>query len=219
MLSLGLPMIVVWVFGTIIFAFWFLLKYRKHLEEIYVKRYFLILYQGLRPEIFYWEFVNTGRKVFIIICNVILANYNPMYRVLMSVLIILIVFRVQIYLKPYKDLINNEIEMKAIMVGSFTLYWGIVFVSNSANMAQVNIILLILLITSNAYFIAEWLLYLAISQNSKNKYLNVYIFLLSTVLWKAKLVKSKNIENIENILSWNKVQKVENKKKNNSKWK
>ena len=159
MLALGLPMIIVCVFGTIIFAFWFLLKYRKHLEEIYVKRYFLILYQGLRPETFYWEFVNTGRKVFIIICSVILANYNPIYRVLISVLIILVVFRVQIYLKPYKDLINNEIEMKAIMVGSFTLYWGIVFVSDSANLTQINIILLILLIISNTYFISEWLLY------------------------------------------------------------
>ena len=108
--------------------------------------------------------------------------------------------------------------MKAIMVGSFTLYWGIVFVSDSANMAQVNIILLILLITSNAYFIAEWLLFLAISQNSKNKYLNVFIFLLSTVLWKAKFAKSKNIDEFENILSRNKIQKDDNKK-NNRKWK
>ena len=201
MLSLGLPMIVVWVFGTIIFAFWFLLKYRKHLEEIYVKRYFLILYQGLRPETFYWEFVNTGRKVFIIICNVILANYNPMYRVLISVLIILIVFRVQIYLKPYKDLINNEIEMKAIMVGSFTLYWGIVFVSDSANLAQINIVLLILLIVSNAYFISEWLLYLTISQNSKNKYLNIFIFLLSTILWRSNITKNQNLGILQNIFN------------------
>ena len=194
-------MIVVWVFGTIIFAFWFLLKYRKHLEEIYVKRYFLILYQGLRPETFYWEFVNTGRKVFIIICNVILANYNPMYRVLISVLIILIVFRVQIYLKPYKDLINNEIEMKAIMVGSFTLYWGIVFVSDSANLAQINIVLLILLIVSNAYFISEWLLYLTISQNSKNKYLNIFIFLLSTILWRSNITKNQNLGILQNIFN------------------
>ena len=150
MLSLGLPMIFVWVFGTIIFAFWFLLKYRKHLEVIYVKRYFLILYQGLRPETFYWEFVNTGKKVFIIICNVILTNYNPMYRVLISVLIILQYSKLsspsvnlikswysefrnyfesyteiilKLHFSWYKDLINNQIEIKAIMIVSFTLYW------------------------------------------------------------------------------------------------
>ena len=114
---------------------------------------------------------------------------------------ILIVFRVQIYLKPYKDLINNEIEMKAIMVGSFTLYWGIVFVSDSANLAQINIVLLILLIVSNAYFISEWLLHLTISQNSKNKYLNIFIFLLSTILWRSNITKNQNLGILQNIFN------------------
>jgi len=49
------------------FALYLLFKNIKKEENNAVKSYFLILYQGLNPERFYWEFVNTLRKVMILI--------------------------------------------------------------------------------------------------------------------------------------------------------
>ena len=201
MLILGLPMISIWIFGSIVFALLILIRNRNNLEDVNIKRYFLILYQGLRPKTFYWEFVNTIRKVMIVVINVILANYNGMYRVILSVIVLLIIFRFQIYLKPYKDQINNEIEMKAILVGSFTIYCGIIFISEASNFTLMNMILLVLLITSNTYFVLDWILHLAVSSNYKSKYLGIFIFILSIILWERKFVSKHSINNIINLIS------------------
>ena len=63
---IGLPMIVLWVFGCPIIALVILIKNRKGLYKINIQRYFIVLYQGLKDNRFYWEFVNTFRKVMIV---------------------------------------------------------------------------------------------------------------------------------------------------------
>lgn len=65
-IGVGLPMIVIWVIGMPAVALGFMIKYRKKLEEVYIKKYLLLLYQGLKEEVFYWEFVNTLRKILIL---------------------------------------------------------------------------------------------------------------------------------------------------------
>ena len=47
---------------------------RKKLDEPNEMRYFLVLYQGLRRNRFYWEFCNILRKIFIVMINVFLAE-------------------------------------------------------------------------------------------------------------------------------------------------
>lgn len=61
--AVGVPMVGVWVIGMPLIALIVLIKNRKHLDDPRIKKYLLILYQGLRPNAFYWEFVNTARKV------------------------------------------------------------------------------------------------------------------------------------------------------------
>ena len=205
MVALGFPIIIWWVFGSFLFALYVLIKNRHHLEEGQVKRYFLILYQGLRPEVFYWEFVNTLRKVLILMWNVILSSYDGIYRAMVSIAILLIIFRVQIYLKPYKDSKNNEIEMKAILVGALSLFWGTVFISNNASIDAINILVFAFLIGTNVYFILNWTLLLLVSWDSKSKYISILIFFLSVVICNREYIDKKSYDTlIGNITSFKK---------------
>lgn len=78
-------MLAIWVVGLPLLALGIITKNRKHLEEGKVKKYFLILYQGLKPKAYYWEFVNTFRKFLILILNVTLSNESDYYRILSAV--------------------------------------------------------------------------------------------------------------------------------------
>mmetsp|Transcript_17094 Transcript_17094/g.19717 ORF Transcript_17094/g.19717 Transcript_17094/m.19717 type:complete len:116 (+) Transcript_17094:64-411(+) len=115
-------MFAVWVIGSPLLAFYILFRNRRHLEEGAIRNYMLVLYQGLRPEVFYWEFVNTFRKVLILLLNVFLTSFSAHYRILFAIVVLVIILRVQEKLKPYKNEDNNRVEMLAIMAAITTLY-------------------------------------------------------------------------------------------------
>ena len=81
---LAVPILVVWVFGLPLIAFIVLVRHRHNLEDWSVKKYYLLLYQGLKPNRFYWEFVNTIRKFIILISNVFLVSYTPYCRLFVT---------------------------------------------------------------------------------------------------------------------------------------
>ena len=80
-----LPMMIFWIIGSPLFALIVLIKYRHKLDDIVIKKYFLLIYQGLKPNRFYWEFVNTLRKLVILSINVLLFQFNPEYRILLGI--------------------------------------------------------------------------------------------------------------------------------------
>ena len=82
-LIVGLPSIVTWVIAGPVVAFIILYKNRDHLENENIKQYYLILYQGLTRKVYYWEFVNTIRKVMLIGFNTILSILSIIYRLLL----------------------------------------------------------------------------------------------------------------------------------------
>ena len=204
----------VWVFGTFGFALYVLIANRKHLEEGQVKRYFMILYQGLRPEVFYWEFVNTFRKILVLSWNVILSSYDGIYRAMISIVILIVIFRIQIYLKPYKNPKNNEIEMKAILIGALTLFWGAIFITNGANINAINSFIFILLIASNTYFVWCWILAVILSMESKSKYTNILIFIFSVITFTQEYSKNNSLnDKLEDISKESKINKEKRTKK------
>jgi len=77
--------LLIWVLGMPLIAFVILYRNRNNLEDTQMKKYLLILYQGLRPQAFYWEIVNTFRKFMILTFNVFLSTYSANYRVLSSI--------------------------------------------------------------------------------------------------------------------------------------
>jgi len=83
-----------------------------------IKEYFLILNQGLREKHFYWEFVNSLRKVLILLSFVFPTNFQ----IIFSTSLLIITWRIQNYLQPYKNKEKNDIEMFGINVGIVTLF-------------------------------------------------------------------------------------------------
>ena len=67
-------MLLIWVIGFPVAGFVLLFMNRKRLNERKVKEKYLMLYQGLRDQTFYWEFLNTGRKVMLVSVNVIMSD-------------------------------------------------------------------------------------------------------------------------------------------------
>ena len=114
----GFPSIIIWVIATPVIAFVILYRNRNNLENYAVKQYYLILYQGLTRKAFYWEFVNTCRKIIIIALNAVLSLLSITYRLLMCIILLVFVERLQRRLSPYKSRENNEIEIKAIIAGT-----------------------------------------------------------------------------------------------------
>jgi hypothetical protein len=82
---IAMPMILIWVVGIPVLAFVVLFKNRGNLEKWAIQRYMLVIYQGLKPEVFYWEFVNTTRKIMLLGVNVMLASFTPNYRILLGI--------------------------------------------------------------------------------------------------------------------------------------
>ena len=121
-----------------------------------IKQYFLILYQGLRPQTYYWEFVNTLRKVLILLTLTALILFDPFYRILIAVIILVATIRLQMYLQPYKTEKNNKIELMAVTVGCKTLLSGVIFTQNNDQLLIFNTLLLSIIIILNMVFLMKF---------------------------------------------------------------
>ena len=121
-----------------------------------MNKYFLILYQGLKPKTYYWEFVNTARKVIL----VIVLMLPDLLKVLLSTVIIFTTIRVQIYLKPYRDEDHNKLELLAMVSGLVTVMSSLIFTEEN-NVSFIEIAIVLLIIAINAIFMIEWIYKLA----------------------------------------------------------
>lgn len=166
---IGIPAIIVWVIGSPILAFILLYKNKSHLEEGIIKKYLLILYQGLKPKTFYWEFVNTIRKTLILLVNIFLSRVSTFYQIMSAIIILIIVIRLQKYLEPYKLEHNNKIEIHGIIAGTLTLYCGLIFTQEENNYPGFIMMALIILIAINIHFVLIWFYYVLISFKFKNQ--------------------------------------------------
>ena len=163
---LGFPILIFWVIILPIFSLVLLYRNFNKGENNKIKMYFLILYQGLKTNWYYWEFFNSLRKVLILVTFAALATFSPLYKILISVIILTITARVQISLNPYKNQKHSEIEMLAIIAGTTTLFSGLVY--TSANIVDIlNTLILAWIFIINIYFILEWSLLLFITLSER----------------------------------------------------
>ena len=154
-LAIACPILVVWVISMPLTALILLYKNYKTTDDNKVKQYFLILYQGLRPEAFYWEFVNTLRKALLLLIFGILSFLGISFKILLSSIILIFSIRVQTVINPYKEDINNTIELRALVANIFTMIAAIIFVQEN-QVSFINSIAFILVIIVNIWFLLEW---------------------------------------------------------------
>ena len=141
----------------------------------------LILYQGLKQNRYYWEFVNSLRKVLILMSFSLFIAFAPFYRLMSAIIVLWITLRIQIYLNPYKDDKNNDIEILAILAGTLTLYSGLVFTSEDEQNSLVNAFILVFVMLYNLVFIIKWT-YLFILCMSERYWIFQQILLLIKIL-------------------------------------
>jgi hypothetical protein len=154
---IALPMLIIWGFGIPLAAFGILFRNRKRLDDIEVRKYYLMIYQGFKNDRFYWEFVNTARKVMILSINVFLSTESLFYRVLSIIILLVFFFRLQLRLVPYKYYLNNVLERAEITAGAFTLFGGMLFISEEDEVAVFNVVTFVAILSVNFYFITFWL--------------------------------------------------------------
>lgn len=53
-------------------------------DKLFVR--YKMIYQGLKPEYFYWEFVNLLRKALIVILNVSFSTFSNMFKDMLCLL-------------------------------------------------------------------------------------------------------------------------------------
>ena len=83
-LAIACPILIVWVISMPLTALILLYKNHKATDDNKVKQYFLILYQGLRPEAFNWEFVNTVRKSLLLMIFGIFSFLDTPLKIMVS---------------------------------------------------------------------------------------------------------------------------------------
>ena len=86
----------------------------------------------------------------------LLISYHFLYKVLISVIILIITTRFQISLMPYQDPKFNEIELLGTYAGAFTLFTGIIFADEDSDVEWVNLCLFIAIVIVNIMFLAQW---------------------------------------------------------------
>ena len=116
------PGLIIWVLGIPIFAFVILYKNRHSLDSGPVRQIFLMLYQGYKHDKFYWEFVNTFRKVLLLIFSTLLSIFSVYYAAIISISALWIMIHIQHRVQPYVNKNYKAIEIKAMLAGSMTLY-------------------------------------------------------------------------------------------------
>ena len=161
---LGLPMLGVYVISLPVIAFIVLFTFRKKLSEKYVMTYLLLLYQGLSPKRYYWELVNTFRKVVLLGLHVFLPNDMALYKALFGVFILFGISILQARLLPYKLMIVNQLEYREMMASVVTLYSGVIYIQETEGHTEIGvfqIIFFVFVIIANARFIILWIYALA----------------------------------------------------------
>ena len=154
---LGVTIILFWVIGLPLFALYLLSKNINKEESNRINMYFLILYQGLKRNRFYWEFANSLRKMLILVIFAALSTISPVYKIIASIIILIVSARIQIKLKPYKNQQHSKIEMLGVISGTMTLFSGLIYTSSSS-VPTLDMLILAFIFFVNIIFILEWTL-------------------------------------------------------------
>lgn len=170
--SLGLPMLIIYVAGFPILVFVILFTNRNHLNDPQVLRYFLLLYQGVKHDRYYWELVNTFRKFILLFLHVFIVDEFKVIKAMCGAFILFVCSIMQARLKPYKInvisdlgkiynfdyfLIIVHLEHREMLSSMLTLYGGLIFVQEDDSLQFLHIFIFILVVAANIRFWVLWI--------------------------------------------------------------
>ena len=114
-------MFLFWVIGLPVIGFTLIYRNKENLNSEDILAKYRMLYQGLRPEAYYWEFLNVMRKIMLIAINVFLSGFDIGYKPLCALIVLVIALRIQERVNPYKKEVFNALEYREIAVSVVTI--------------------------------------------------------------------------------------------------
>jgi len=158
-------MLIFYVVGCPVAAFIILYTNRNQLDKPEVLKYIILLYQGLKHEMFYWELVNTLRKCLLLSFHVFIPDTLKTMKALFGVLTMFVISLAQSRLKPFKIEVistlgkspSNLVENREMVASLLTLYGGLIFSQKEQELSLLSIIFFILIILANCRFLILWI--------------------------------------------------------------
>ncbi|CAI2387268.1 unnamed protein product [Moneuplotes crassus] len=192
----GVPILIIYVIGCPLIAFVLLTRNKSDLQKWNFRKYFFILYQGLKPERYYWEFVNTLRKFTILAISLTLVSISVNAKLLLSVVCMIALVRLQNSLKPYKRAENNKIELLGILAGTVTIFCGIIFQRHKEGYSGFYTLATVVVFLLNFNFIIQFCYLLLLSLECKNEYYKCVLKVFTKILCK-KYTDPEKSDNIQ----------------------
>ena len=164
-LLISVPSLGVWVLGLPTVVLILLIRTRHRLSDLACSLRYSFLYKGYEPRWFFWEFVILYRKVTIVCSSVFLSVISIKVQSLTVLAVLLLAVYLQLRYQPFNDITLNKLEVKSILVSAVTIYAGLYYDTNSISKLhldrEVNILLFIVIIVVNGYFLFTWVLYIS----------------------------------------------------------
>ena len=161
-ITLVIPCIIVWIVGMPAFLLIILVKRRRKLHRIHNRIVYGYLFNGYRNSKFYWEFVIIYRKVIMVTISALSSLISVSVQGLTMILILIVFIILQYKLKPFSSVELNLMEAEALCTATLTLYSGVYYLTNQIG-DEFKLILFIIIVLGNAYFIVLWIYWMAAS--------------------------------------------------------
>jgi hypothetical protein len=161
-LAVAMPSIALWGIGLPTICLIYLIKCRHKLDLTSNRLRLGFIYNGYERRKYYWELVILYRKMLIISIAVFLGNVSIYVQALSAMLVILVALALQSKHNPYVVSAMNELELRGILVGGVTVYGGMYSLSGSMDDSSM-VIIFVIIVTLNAYFLGYWLVRVGIA--------------------------------------------------------
>ena len=184
-------MLIVYVIGAPLLAFFVLFKNRKNLDKPEIIKYILLLYQGLRHERYYWELVNTLRKSTLLGLQVFVPDSYKIVKALVGVLVLFLWALLQARLNPFKIKLISRlgnlcvltwIEHREMLASLLTLYGGLIFVQTDSQLQPLTIGFYVVIMIVNARFLILWAFWMLTVFKSR-RYPGMLALYIKRIFW------------------------------------
>ena len=154
-----IPSIILWAIGVPTILLILMTKNKRRLHLDYYRVVFGFLFNGYKQNRYYWEINIMYRKILLITLSVFNISNAQIIQALNFILVLLGSIYLHHSFKPYNSNQLNNMEMQALNIAAITIYFGLYYLSKSIN-KPIKIILFILIIFGNSYFILYWTYYI-----------------------------------------------------------
>ena len=127
----GVPQLVVYVFGLPLLGMVFVWRNRHRLDTVAVRARYSLFFGGYRNDRFYWELVVVMRKVSVIAVATFGSTLDPEMQALVVLLLVMVCYGLQQIGKPYSTPSSNHkllqvLELSTLAMLASTVWVGLV---------------------------------------------------------------------------------------------